>query len=110
MAARVRTILALACLALSGLAAQAQSFPTKPVRIIVPYPAGGSVDNISRAVSPRLSAIWGQPIVIENRAGGATQIAADMVAKSAADGYTLLATGMETFAINPFMLSSCPTM
>ncbi len=105
MAARVRTILALACLALSGLAAQAQSFPTKPVRIIVPYPAGGSVDNISRAVSPRLSAIWGQPIVIENRAGGATQIAADMVAKSAADGYTLLATGMETFAINPFMLS-----
>jgi tripartite-type tricarboxylate transporter receptor subunit TctC len=105
MAARVKTILVLACLALSVIAARAQSFPTKPVRIIVPYPAGGSVDNISRAVSPRLSAIWGQPIVIENRAGGATQIAADMVAKSVPDGYTLFATGMETFAINPFMLA-----
>ena len=105
MAARVKTILVLACLALSAIAAQAQSFPTKAVRIIVPYPAGGSVDNISRAVSPRLSAIWGQPIVIENRAGGATQIAADMVAKSPPDGYTLFATGMETFAINPYMLS-----
>jgi tripartite-type tricarboxylate transporter receptor subunit TctC len=105
MAVRVKTILVLACLALSAIAAQAQSFPTKAVRIIVPYPAGGSVDNISRAVSPRLSAIWGQPIVIENRAGGATQIAADMVAKSAPDGYTLFATGMETFAINPYMLS-----
>ena len=105
MAARVKTILVLACLALSAIAARAQSFPTKPVRIIVPYPAGGSVDNISRAVSPRLSAIWGQPIVIENRAGGATQIAADMVAKSVPDGYTLFATGMETFAINPYMLS-----
>ena len=86
-------------------AAQAQSFPNRAVRIVVPYPAGGSVDNITRAVAPRLSAIWGQPIVIENRAGGATQIAADLVAKSPPDGYTLFATGMETFAINPYMLS-----
>jgi tripartite-type tricarboxylate transporter receptor subunit TctC len=75
------------------------------VRVVVAYPAGGSVDNISRAVVPRLSAIWGQPIVIENKAGGATGIAADLVAKSPADGTTLLATGMETFAINPFMLA-----
>ena len=92
-------------LVLGAAAAQAQSFPNRAVRIIVPYPAGGSVDNISRAVAPRLSAIWGQPIVIENRAGGATAIAADMVAKSTPDGYTLFATGMETFAINPYMLS-----
>ncbi len=92
-------------LMLGASAAQAQSFPNRAVRIIVPYPAGGSVDNISRAVAPRLSAIWGQPIVIENRAGGATQIAADLVAKSGPDGYTLFATGMETFAINPYMLS-----
>ncbi len=67
--------LAMAILGLvfGAAAAQAQSFPNRAVRIIVPYPAGGSVDNISRAVAPRLSAIWGQPIVIENRAGGATQ-------------------------------------
>lgn len=101
----LKSVLVAAGLALSVVASHAQSFPTKAVRIVVPYPAGGSVDNISRAVSPRLSAIWGQPIVIENRAGGATQIAADLVAKSPPDGYTLFATGMETFAINPYMLS-----
>ena len=95
-------------LVLGAAAAQAQSFPNRAVRIIVPYPAGGSVDNISRAVAPRLSAIWGQPIVIENRAGGATAIAADMVAKSTPDGYTLFATEMETFAINPYCCPSCP--
>ena len=56
-------------------------------------------------MTQRLSAIWGQPIVIENKAGGATEIAAELVAKSAPDGYTLFATGMETFAINPFMVA-----
>ena len=85
--------------------AQAQGFPTKPVRIVVPYPAGGSVDIITRAVTQRLNAMWGQPIVIENKAGGGTQIGAEAVAKSAPDGYTLFATGMETFAITPFMHS-----
>jgi tripartite-type tricarboxylate transporter receptor subunit TctC len=105
MNVRMKAMLAVACIALSAMAAQAQSFPTKAVRIVIPYPAGGSVDNITRAVAPRLGAIWGQPIVIENRAGGATQIAADLVAKSAPDGYTLFATGMETFAINPFILA-----
>jgi tripartite-type tricarboxylate transporter receptor subunit TctC len=85
--------------------AKAQTFPSKPVRIVVAYPAGGSVDNISRAVTPRLSTIWGQPVVIENKAGGATAIAAELVAKSEPDGYTLLATGMETFAINPSLMT-----
>ncbi len=105
MAAPLKAMLAIAGLVLAATAAQAQTFPSKPVRIVVPYPAGGSVDNISRAVAPRLGAIWGQPIVIENKAGGATGIAAELVAKSAPDGYTLFATGMETFAINPFMLA-----
>ena len=98
-------LLVVAALALGAMFAQAQTFPSKPVRVVVAYPAGGSVDNISRAVVPRLSAIWGQPVVIENKAGGATGIAAELVAKSAPDGTTLLATGMETFAINPFILS-----
>ena len=105
MSTRIKATLVIAALALSATAALAQSFPNRAVRIIVPYPAGGSVDNISRAVTPRLSAIWGQPVVIENRAGGATSIAADLVAKSPPDGYTLFATGMETFSINPYMLS-----
>src|SRR5262245_62269700 len=97
--------LALACLTLGAVVAQAQTFPSKAVRFVVAYPAGGSVDNISRAVTPRLAAIWNQPVVIENKAGGATGIAAELVAKSAPDGYTLFATGMETFAINPFMVA-----
>ena len=105
MAAALKAMFVIASLMLAVTAAQAQTFPSKPVRIVVAYPAGGSVDNISRAVTPRLSAIWGQPVVIENKAGGATGIAADLVAKSGADGYTLLATGMETFAINPSMLA-----
>jgi tripartite-type tricarboxylate transporter receptor subunit TctC len=105
MTALLKAMVAIAGLMMAATGAQAQTFPSKPVRIVVPYPAGGSVDNISRAVAPRLGAIWGQPIVIENKAGGATGIAAELVAKSASDGYTLFATGMETFAINPFMVA-----
>ena len=101
-------VLALAPLALGASSAQAQTFPSKPVRVVVAYPAGGSVDNISRAVTPRLSTFWGQPVVIENKAGGATGIAAELVAKSGSDGYTLLATGMETFAINPSLMAKLP--
>jgi tripartite-type tricarboxylate transporter receptor subunit TctC len=80
--------------------AQTQTFPSKPVRIVVAYPAGGSVDNISRAVTPRLATIWGQPVVIENKAGGATGIAAELVAKSAPDGYTILVVP-ESIVSNP---------
>jgi tripartite-type tricarboxylate transporter receptor subunit TctC len=85
--------------------AQTQGLPAKPVHIVVPYPAGGSVDIITRAVTQRLNAMWGQSVVIENKAGGGTQIGAEAVAKSAPDGATLFATGMETFAITPFMHS-----
>ncbi len=107
MTARTFALAALASLTPSLVATQAQTqtFPSKPVRIVVAYPAGGSVDNISRAVTPRLSALWDQPVVIENKAGGATGIAAELVAKAAPDGYTLLATGMETFAINPSLMT-----
>jgi tripartite-type tricarboxylate transporter receptor subunit TctC len=78
-------------------------YPSKSVRIVVAYPAGGATDNIIRALTQRLGQTWGPQIVIENKAGGGTQIAAEAVAKSAPDGHTLLATGMETFAISPFM-------
>ena len=99
----IRLALCAAALVCGASLVQAQGFPAKPVRIVVPYPAGGSVDIVTRAVTQRLNAIWAQPIVIENKAGGGTQIGAEAVAKSAPDGYTLFATGMETFAITPFM-------
>ena len=94
-----------ACGAFFAAAAQgaAQNFPSKAVRIVVPYPAGGSVDIVTRAVSQRLGALWAETIVVENKAGGGTQIGAEAVAKSPADGTTLFATGMETFAITPFV-------
>jgi tripartite-type tricarboxylate transporter receptor subunit TctC len=101
----MRLALAMLALAPGAALAQAQSLPVKPIHIVVPYPAGGSVDIITRAVTQRLNAMWGQSVVIENKAGGGTQIGAEAVAKSAPDGATLFATGMETFAITPFMHS-----
>lgn len=98
-----RSLFATGFLALGVAAGQAQTYPSKAVHIVVPYPAGGSVDIVSRAVAQRLGQKWGQTIIVENKGGGGTQIGAEAVAKSAADGYTLFATGMETFAISPFM-------
>jgi tripartite-type tricarboxylate transporter receptor subunit TctC len=82
-------------------AAQAQPYPSNPVHIIVAYPAGGATDVIARAVAQRLSELWGQPVVVENKGGAGTQIGAEYVAKAAPDGYTLLATADATFAFNP---------
>jgi tripartite-type tricarboxylate transporter receptor subunit TctC len=81
--------------------AQAQGFPTKVVRLIVPYPAGGGIDQIARPLAERLAAKWGQPVIVENRPGAATAIAAEHVARAAPDGYTLLIGEVTTFGINP---------
>jgi tripartite-type tricarboxylate transporter receptor subunit TctC len=82
--------------------AYAQSFPTKPVRIVVPYPPGGAVDNIVRAMAERLRDKWGV-IIVENKSGAGTQIGTRYVELAEPDGHTLLATGMETFSISPFI-------
>jgi tripartite-type tricarboxylate transporter receptor subunit TctC len=86
---------------IGALAAHAQPYPTKPVHVIVAYPAGGATDVIARAVTQRLGEMWGQQIVVENKGGAGTQIGAEYVAKAAPDGYTLLATADATFAFNP---------
>ncbi|MGJ7521822.1 tripartite tricarboxylate transporter substrate binding protein [Variovorax sp. LT1P1] len=82
--------LALAATALLPSMAAAQSFPTKPTRIVVPFPPGGSTDLLARRIGEKLAAAWGQPVVVENRAGAGGTLGADYVAKSAPDGYTLL--------------------
>jgi tripartite-type tricarboxylate transporter receptor subunit TctC len=79
----------------------AVSFPNRPVRIIVPFPAGGPTDILSRIIGERMSKDWGQPVVIENRPGGNTGIAAQMVARAPPDGYTLLAAMDTTMVMNP---------
>jgi tripartite-type tricarboxylate transporter receptor subunit TctC len=100
---RIGFTIAAGCLAFGVISAHAQSYPSKSVRFVVPYAAGGAVDIVTRAAIQRLSQIWGQPVMIENKAGGGTQIGAEAVAKSTPDGHTVFATGMETFAISPFM-------
>jgi len=83
--------LMLAAAALPGLA-RADDFPSKPVRIVIPYPAGGATDLIARIVADKLTAKWGQSVVPDNRPGAGTTIGAEAVAKSAPDGYTLFMT------------------
>jgi tripartite-type tricarboxylate transporter receptor subunit TctC len=85
---RIATVLA--CLALGAAAAHAQQFPAKPIKVIVPYPAGGVVDVIARSVGERMTQTTGQPMVVENRVGAASNIGTEAVAKSPADGYTLV--------------------
>jgi tripartite-type tricarboxylate transporter receptor subunit TctC len=81
---------ALAATAMLPSLAVAQSFPTKPIRIVVPFPPGGSTDLLARRIGEKLAAVWGQPVVVDNRAGAGGTLGADYVAKSAPDGYTLL--------------------
>src|SRR5262245_35980364 len=84
-----RCLVLLSCLALPCFAA-AQAFPNKPVRILVPFPAGGTTDIVARLVGQRMSETMGQPVLVENRAGAGGTIAAAEVARSAPDGYTIL--------------------
>jgi len=88
--------------------AHAQPYPTKPVRIICTFAAGGTTDVLARGVARQLSELWGQQVVVENRAGANTQIGAEHVAKSAPDGYTLMVTSEGTFVMNPSLYAKLP--
>jgi tripartite-type tricarboxylate transporter receptor subunit TctC len=83
---------ALAAIFLSAVPALAQQYPAKPVRMVVPFPAGGPADLVARLLSVKLAEIWGQPLVIENRAGAGGNIGTAAVARAAPDGYTILLT------------------
>jgi tripartite-type tricarboxylate transporter receptor subunit TctC len=103
----VKLIAAFCGLLFAAVAAQAQPFPSKTVRLVVPFPAGGGTDIISRTLGQKLSEMWGQPVVIDNRPGGSTIIATDVVAKSAPSGYTLLVT-TAPFTIVPSLIDKLP--
>jgi tripartite-type tricarboxylate transporter receptor subunit TctC len=100
----------LACALLLSLAAAAAAadFPSKPVRIVVPYPPAGSVDFVARAMQPRLQEIWRQPVIVENKAGASGVIGSDFVAKAEPDGYTLLLGGTQTHAMNVGVVKAMP--
>ena len=88
-------------------AAAQEQWPTKPVRLVVPFAPGGSTDVIARMMAQKLSELWGQTVVVDNRAGAGGNLGADIVAKSAADGYTLL-FGTGSITINPQLYTKMP--
>ena len=95
-------------LAFCSLAALAQEFPAKPVRIVVPWPPSGNVDITARAIAPALGEALGQQVIVENRAGAAGTIGSAAVAKSAADGYTLLLGSSGTITAGPAVFKTLP--
>ena len=102
-----RALLALAALAFAGAAA-AQSWPQKTIKIIVPYPPGGTSDILARAIGPGLTAALGQPVIVENKPGATGNVGADFVAKSPPDGYTLLLGDIGSLAIAPSVVTALP--
>jgi tripartite-type tricarboxylate transporter receptor subunit TctC len=100
--------LLLTVVSLFSVAAAAQTYPNKPIRIIVPYAAGGTSDILARQIGPELNKAWGQPVVVENRPGANGNVGADMVAKSAPDGYTLLLTDLGGLVISASVYPKLP--
>jgi tripartite-type tricarboxylate transporter receptor subunit TctC len=101
-------LLAAALVLISPLALGQANYPTRPVRLVVPFPAGGTTDIIARATAQKLSEAWGQQVIVDNRPGAAGNIGSELVAKAAPDGYTLLMGTVGTHAINPSLYAKMP--
>jgi tripartite-type tricarboxylate transporter receptor subunit TctC len=104
----LRPALAALCLVVATHSPVAADYPDKPIRLLLPFPAGGAVDLVARLVTARMAEELGRPFVIENRAGAGGVIATDATAKAAPDGYTLLLTHPTTASM-PRSTPSCPT-
>jgi tripartite-type tricarboxylate transporter receptor subunit TctC len=100
--------IALVFVAIASASLHAQAWPTKPVRVIVPYPAGGTSDILARTLSVKLSETWGQPVVVENKPGANGNVGAEFVVKSPADGYTILLADVGAIAISPSVYTTLP--
>ena len=109
---RIACVVLSAVLSSSGVAiaqnTATQSYPTKPIRFVIPFPPGGPADIFGRTIGQQLSDRWNQQVVIDNRAGAGGNIGADIVAKAPADGYTILMGFVGTHAINPSLYRSMP--
>jgi tripartite-type tricarboxylate transporter receptor subunit TctC len=104
----VAVLLAVMGLLLGALSAQAQTFPSRPIRMIVPFAPGGGTDFVARAIAQKMSENIGQPIVVDNRPGAGTNIGVLELMRSAPDGYTLLLSSASTYAINPSLGKDVP--
>ena len=96
-----------AVLGTSVLTATAQTYPSKPIRMMVPAAPGGVTDIAARAIAPQMTELLGQPIIVDNRSGAGGVPGTDIVAKASADGYTLLAV-FDSFISNPFVFGNAP--
>ena len=108
---RLRSLVALLLAAAARAApagAGAQAYPSRPVKLVVPFPPGGSLDITGRLIAQRLTDMWGQAVVVENKPGAGGNIGADFVAKAAPDGYTILLGALSTHAVNPNLYAKMP--
>ena len=103
-----RAIVAATTLAALAGAVGAQTYPNKPIRIIVPYAAGGTSDILARQVGPKITEAWGQPVIVDNKPGANGNVGADFVAKSAPDGYTMLLADIGALCISPSVFPHLP--
>jgi tripartite-type tricarboxylate transporter receptor subunit TctC len=109
MSIRRRSLVALAAAALASRSLRAQgAWPARPVRVVVPFAPGGTTDILARALAPELAKAFGQSFIVDNRAGAGGNVGADIVAKSAPDGYTLVMGTVGTQAINPSLYPKMP--
>src|SRR5712691_6163815 len=99
---------ALAAAAIAWAQDPGANYPSRPIRIIVPFPAGGSADALPRIVAEKLAARWAQPVIVENRVGASGSIGAEAVWRAEPDGYTLLATPPAPLVINPSLYAKLP--
>jgi tripartite-type tricarboxylate transporter receptor subunit TctC len=111
---RTRFLIALAGAALAlvlAFPAHSQApaaYPNRPVKLVIPFPPGGPLDIVGRAIAQKLTDVWGQSVVVDNRPGAGGNIGADIVAKSAPDGYTILMGALSTHAVNPSLYAKMP--
>jgi tripartite-type tricarboxylate transporter receptor subunit TctC len=101
-------LLAIVLLAIAAAAANAETYPARNIRIVVPYTPGGTSDILARAIGQKMYEAWGQPVVVENRPGANGNIGANLVAKASADGYTLLLTDVGALCISPSVFPGLP--
>ena len=103
------TVVSTICLALlTAVSCPAQDFSAKPLRVVVGFAPGGSNDIVARVLAPRVGTSLGQQVIVDNRPGANGIIAAEAVAKSQADGYTMILTGVSTYVLNPLVYIKVP--
>lgn len=90
------------------LTALAQNWPSKPIRMLIPYPAGGTSDILARMIGPKLTEVWGPQVLVDNRVGAGGNIAIELTARAPADGYTMVLTDIGNLAISPSVYTKLP--